>query len=237
MENLIRIEFDPQRGGPSDIDFLRPRFRLSEWPSEEVEIWTSDDGGQTWGKLSGTQYRASYYPSQSLLYVSLLFNISDVTQIAFFDVDGNCIGAGYSLAKYPLIPLGWVLDGPNLHQVPIGWSTGSMSSALAPVGFGIEGGEGWNTPVGFNVKDPNRTDVPVGFAIAAPVDSVIGVGCSIGTVFSRSVGVGGTILGLGEFPASLLSLGDKFLAALSGEAAQRKQKMVTLNGTTPEELD
>ncbi len=225
MENLIRIKFDPKRGGAQSIDFLRPCFRLENWPSEAVEIWTSTDSGVNWDKLSQSGYRTSYYGDEKFLYVSLLVDITGITHIAFFDIDGGAVGVG------------WEAENPWINLVNAGWSTGIVSGKNIGAGFTLLGPLPSNVPLVYRIRRPNEFLLPIGYEIAAPSDFLINAGCSIGTVFEIVVASGGTIMGLREFPSSLIALDDDAIEALVPEAAARKQKLITLNGTTPEDLD
>lgn len=225
MENLIRIKFNPKRGGAQSIDFLRPCFRLENRPTEEVEIWSSTDGGVNWDKLSQSGYRTSFYEGVKILYVSLLVDITGITQLAFFDIDGGVVG------------IGWEAESPWINLVNAGWSTGIVSGKNIGAGFALLGTLPSNVPLVYRIRRPNEFLLPLGYEIAVPSDFLINAGCSIGTVFEIFVASGGTIMGLREFPSSLLALDDDAIEALALEAAARKQKLVTLNGTTPEDLD
>jgi len=225
MENLIRIKLDPRRGGAEPIDFLRPCFVLSDWPFDAIEIWKSDDGGLAWEKLGEDQFAAGFNSAERKLYVSLLFDIASTTILAFFNPVGN------------LVPVGWDMEGPTASSAGVGWSAGADNPPVVPIGFTLEGEWGVNTPLGYMLKWPTVRNTPVGCAYAAPADTPCGLGCAIGTVDARSVGAGTTILGLGEFGLDFLVLDAPAISALAAEAAHRKQKVVTLTGTDPEELD
>jgi len=238
MENLVRIEFDPRRGGEIAIDFLRLCIRVANWPSEEVEIWSSDDGGDTWEKLESGSYRASYYPaSTGLLYVSLLEDITSGKMLAFFHPGGQPVGVGWTLTKHGQILVGCAVEGIKAVGIPSGWDVGSVARFCIPTGATVEGGLKKNTSVGFGIKCPSLTNVPGGCSIAAPVDGDVGAAFDIGTVAAAIVTLGGTILGLGEFSAGFLVLDSKTAGAMCAEYAWRKQKAVILSGTAPEELD
>ncbi len=237
MQNRIRIKLDPRRGGVLNIDFLRPCFTLSEWPSEEVEIWSSDDGGTSWAKLSSIDYRASHDPGDNVLHVSLLSDITGITQLAFFGIEGGTIGVGWTHECAGSIQIGWSVEGLTRRDTQVGWSLGTLDGRLAGSGYTIQGVLPRNVPISYKIKCPTVTTALIGFSISNPIDVHIGVGTSIGTVCALSVQAGETILGMREFPSSFFSLDEATIAALAGEAAHRKQKLVTLNGTTPEELD
>jgi hypothetical protein len=225
MENLIRIKLDPHRGGAESIDFLRPCFVLSDWPFDAIEIWRSNDGGLAWEKLDDDEFTACFNASELKLYVSLLFDITSTTVLAFFSPVGS------------LVPMGWDIEGPTAYPAGVGWTVGADNPPVVPVGFTLEGESGANTPLGYMLKWPTVRNTPVGCAYATPADTPCGLGCTIGTVYAQSVGLGTTIFGLGEFGLDFLVLDSPALSSLAAEAAHRKQKMVTLTGTDPEELD
>ena len=237
MENLIRIKFDPRRGQLDPIDFVRPCFRLSAWPNASVDIWYSDDDGESWEKVPESDYRSGYDAENLDLYVSLLFNITDITLIAFFSPEGSHVGIGYTISQSCQVGIGCQVEGQDLNRAPVGWSTGYGEAPVVPCGCSIYGALPKNIAVGYVIKWPTVRNAPLGASFANPADSPIGAGFDIGIVTSRSSGVGATILGLGEYPAEFLPLDPATIAAMSAQAAHRKQKTVTLNGTTPEELD
>ncbi len=237
MENLIRIKFDPRRGGANADDFLRPRILIYNWPAEEIDIWSSDDGGQSWDKLDDTDFRASFEPATGRLYVELLFDITDTLLLAFFNPGGNIVGAGYTLTTYGKVSLGWCVEGSACGPIPAGWCNGSLAVSVIPCGSAIQGAWPKNIPIGHKVKYPNMTKVPVGHTLASPKDADTGIGFNIGTVALFAVTPGVTILGLSEFAADFLVVDESTADALCTEYAWKKQKAVTLNGTTPEELD
>ncbi len=237
MENLIRIKLDSRRGGQDTIDFRRPCFRLGEWPSSSLRIAWSQNGGQSWQKLPEEDYTIGYDGDSRELYVSLKFDVTGVTLFAFFAPEGTNCPIGYSLAKWNRIGIGWDTEGVSVRPVPIGWVTGDLDGGMVGSGFTIEGVWSRNNPLGFTERYPTLDSTPLGASIAEPVDSPVGLGFDIGTVLARTIGAAGTVLGLAEYPLAVLVLDPTTKSALCAEAAHRKQKMVTLYGTTPEELD
>lgn len=237
MENLIRIKLDPKRGGVDPVDFIRPCFIVYDWPGDEVDVWFSDDNGSTWEKLESGNYRAGYDFELKRLYLTLLFDVDTVSQLAMFGSGGSYVGVGFSLTDYDLVPVGWDVEGIHGSVFPVGCQAGNVSGFEVGAGVTVEGEFPRGIPAGFFVKCPDVRNFAVGFAMAAPVDSIVPAGFNIGTVFSESQGIGMTIMGLSEYGLSFMSLDESTVDGLSGEAVHRKQKVVTLNGTDPEELD
>ncbi len=237
MENLVRIKLDPHRGAANTDDFLRARFRLASWPSELVEIWTSDDDGLNWQKLTDPDILSCFDAPLNVLYVELLFDIEDPLLLAFFSPSGEIIGVGYELTRYDRVYVGWIIEGVDPKPIPIGWQTGSEHKSLIGAGYPIRGGSLINHPVGHLIKCPATSNAPANFYIANPHDGRIKIGFGLGTGESRYACVGASIMGLTETAVDLLLLDDAALDALCTEVAVHKQKQVTLNGTTPEELD
>jgi len=237
MENLIRVMMNPRRGGLYSYDFVRPSFCLSNWPSDQVEIWTSEDDGVNWDKVSEDDYRASYDPKSGRFYVTLLFDIKIATQLGFFSVEGNVVGIGYELTKYDTVGLGWAIEGCVASKVGAGWTIGDGSDENAAVGFSVYGDACVNLALGFRLKNPEVRNVGIGGWLAVPVDADACVGFSIGGNVVGCVPVGATIMGLWEIGGDMIPYDGDALNCLCGEAAWRKQKTVELNGTTPKELD
>jgi len=237
MENLVRIKLDPHRGGANSHYFLRPRFRISDWPSEPVEIWTSDDDGVNWDKLDAEDFINCFDGPMKILYVELLFDISDTMLLAFFNPDGMTVGAGFEITRYDRIGLGWIAEGVDPKPVPLGWQSGSRDLSNIYAGHYVYGGSLFNHPIGHIIKCPAIFNTPINFNIANPHDGRIQVGFGLGTGMSEFAGVGVTLMGLSETGVDLLVIDDAALDAMSTEIAVRRQKQVTLNGTTPEELD
>ena len=237
MENLVRIKLNPRRGGLEEIDFKRPCFRLSNWPNASVEIWSSDDDGMSWEKISESDYRFAYDGDNRNLYISFLFDVTVTTIFAFFSPAGNHAGIGFSLTRYGKCPIGWQTEAPYPANTNMGWSTGSAEMPVIPIGCSIYGGNLRNIPIGFNIKWPTVANTPVGASFAEPADSPVGTGFSTGQMTKRSVGVGVTILGCWEYPFDFIPIDGPSFSSLCAEASHRKQKNVRLYGTTPEELD
>jgi len=233
MNNLIRIKLDPKRGGVSGINFIRPCFILFDWPGDEVELWFSDDDGTSWDKLTDGDYRAGYDFESKKLYLTLLFDVSTISQLALYGSGGAHVGVGYELASFDVLPVGWTVEGILTPLMPIGCSIGNELGHAVGAGAMIDGADRTNFPAGFFVKRPNERNFAIGHVIAAPVDVVFPAGFDIGTIFSKSQGIGATIMGLGEYGLSFMSLDESTISAMSSEAVNRKQKSITFNGTDP----
>ncbi|MCX6646207.1 MAG: hypothetical protein NTY09_07610 [bacterium] len=237
MNNLIRIKLDPRRGGVSGINFIRPCFVVLDWPGDEVDVWYSDDNGTSWDKLAGDDYRAGYDFESKRLYLTLLFDIGTISQIALYGSGGARVGIGYELASFDVMPVGWSVEGILVPVLPIGCSIGNQHGHAVGAGVTVDGANRKNYQTGFFVKRPNERNFAVGHVIAAPVDAIVPAGFGIGTIFSKSQGVGATIMGLSEYGLSFMSLDENAINAMSSEAVNQKQKLITFNGTDPEELD
>ena len=236
MQNLLRIKLDPQRGGASAIDFLRPCFKIDNWPSGEVEIWSSLNG-LDWTKVEETGYLADYDSASRVLRVSLLIDLTEDTYLAAFDIDAAPVGTGYVLEKHDVVQTGWAEEAEDNRMTCVGWCSGSELVSDVSCGCAIYGQRGDNVEAGFDVKYPMMSNIGLGLDVAAAVDGLVRVGFATGLLTAKSCGAGSAILGLCETPAALICLDTHALAAMAGEAAVRKQKVVTLTGTSPEELD
>lgn len=237
MENLIKIKLDPRRGGLAPIDFIRPCFIIYDWPGDDVDVWFSDDDGASWAKLAEDVYRVGYDQKTQRLYLSLLFDVDTISQLALFLPGGENIGVGFNITRYDLVQIAWTVEGVLGPVFPIGFPVGSELGASVGIGATIEGEFPRGVPVGFFVKYPNMRHFAVGHTVAAPVDMNIPAGFDTGTEFAASQGVGAWIMGLSEYGLVFMTLDEDTIDALSGEAVHQKQKTITLNGTDPEELD
>jgi len=237
MENLIRIKLDPKRGGVTDIDFKRPCFRIYNWEHSDVEIWFSDDNGVNWDKLDSDDFRFSYDFALKYLYVTLEFDIDTISQLAFFSPESKSIPVGHVLTRYDKIPVGWTLEGASILNIPSGASFGTTETYRVGGGFSILGDHAVNIPAGHTLKNATVGNTPVGHTCAAPHDRGVQVGYLLGRLETESNTVGVWILGMSEYPVEFIPLDDDTIDNLSAEAAWHKQKSVTLNGTTPEDLD
>lgn len=237
MENLIRIKLDPRRGGLHWIPFRKPSFRISNWRSSEVEIWKSENGGILWSKLDESTFVSSWDSSYQRLYLTLLFDISTVTHLAFFDINGSVVSVGFMLEKSPIVPVGWAIESWSVNQIPVGWSLGSSSHRAVPCGHTLFGPYPVNANSGFAVKSSILSNNPAGFILAAPNDNMARAGYHIGTNSTSFISCGACILGLFELPVNIRRVGDSDLDALSSEFALPKQKLIALMDDDPAELD
>jgi hypothetical protein len=237
MDNLIRIKLDPKRGVGVHYDFIRPCFIVHDWPGDEVDAWFSDDNGSTWDKLDSAEFKSGYDFGLKRLYISLLFDVNTISQLALFGSGGTSVGVGFTLTDYDLIPVGWNSEGAHGLVINVGCSVGNDIASETGSGVTIQGNHGKDFPVGYFVKRPYEKNFPTGFKIAAPNDTIVPAGFNLGTVLTESQGTGVTIMGLSEFGMSFFSLDQKTVNALSGEAVHNRQKTITLNGTTSEDLD
>ena len=237
MQSTIHIRMDPRRGGTSPISFRRCRFRLYSWASDEIELWISPDEGITWQKVDNALFRACWDSSLRDMRVSLLFDIIGRTHLAFVDVDGDVIGIGFAVGRYPTMPLGWQVEGADSVNTPVGWLAGRCIQSNVHAGFAVFGKRELNLPVGYIVKDPILKNLEAGWNIALPKDGIVRVGWSLGTVHSSFIELGATLMGLSEFCINFISFSDKDFASMPNEVAVRKEKLVTLTGFTPEVLD
>jgi hypothetical protein len=237
MENLIRIKLDPKRGLLSPINFIRPCFVIYDWPGDEADVWFSDNNGLTWGKLGTDDFRAGYDFEMKRLYLSLLFDIDTISQVAIFGSGGTMVGAGYTIREYRSVQVGWNIEGIKGSPIPVGCSEGNELGFEVGVGATIDGALTGNIPAGYFVKCPFVRNFMVGYMVAGPIDTWIAVGFDTGTVFAVSQGVGATIMGLSEYGLDFMLLDEATIGAMSGEAVHRKQKIINLNETIPEELD
>jgi len=237
MENLIRIKLDPHRGALASIDFKRPCFRIYNWKNSEVEIWYSDDNGLTWDKLGTDDFRQSYNFIHKQLYVTLEFDITTVSQLAFFAIESKSVGVGWFATRYDKIGIGYSVEGIETTNIPAGIDIGSEK--LVPVGAGcsIEGVRALNLSGGYTLKSAFKSNTFIGYTSADPEDRSIPVGFHIGYLETELDVIGASILGMSEYPVDLIILDDATISGLSAAAGWHKQKNVTLNGTTPEELD
>ena len=237
MENLIRIKLDPRRGGSTFIDFKRPCFRIYNWKNSEVEIWYSDDNGLTWDKLGADDFRQSYDFGHKYLYISLEFDITTVSQLAFFAIESKSVGVGWFMTLYDKIPIGYSVEGIEKTNIPAGINIGSEILAPVGAGYSIEGVRALNLPGGYTLKSAFKSNAFIGYTSADPEDRMIPVGFNVGYLETELDVIGVSILGMSEYPVDLIILDDATISGLPGEAGWHKQKNVTLNGTTPEELD
>jgi len=237
MENLIRIKLDPRRGGLASIDFKRPCFRIYNWKYSEVEIWYSDDNGLTWDKLGADDFRQSYYFERKQLYIALEFDITTISQLAFFAIDTKSVGVGWFATRYDKIGIGYSVEGIGTTNIPAGINIGSEKIAPVGAGYSIEGIRALNLSSGYTLKSAFKSNTFIGYTSADPEDRSISVGFHIGYLETELNVIGAAILGMSEYPVDLIILDDATISGLPGEAGWHKQKNVTLNGTTPEELD
>ena len=227
---------DPQRGGNDPIDFIRPLFRIYNWHSSEVEIWTSPNG-ISWSKLNASQFAASYDVDFRILFVSLLFDLPDLTWLAFFDINGPVIPVGYTLEKYPVLPVGWTTEWETFWRCNAGWTNGQAGLSRAPAGMTIRGCFPRNVTIGWTLKSVIPDEIPVGFDLAGAGDNCVRIGFFIGTILSRQVNGGVTVMGASRFPSGFVCLDQEAFSSLGARAAIHKQRICTLSGTDPEVLD
>jgi len=233
MQNLLRIMLNPRRGGSTSFDFLRPCFTIANWPGSEVDVWKSLNG-LDWTKLGDADFVSSFEPSTRVLRLILLFDITQTTYLAFFDIDGERAGMGWTLEKNPVVPVGWNTEHDTGTNMGMGWSTGSVEPIDMCAGFDIQGALKGNIPCGWTIKNPVMSNLPLGYQVAAAQDGLLRIGFNVGTVHFRSISAGAAIMGLAEFPIGLAYFDTE---GLSAEAAVRKQVTITLSGTTPQELE
>jgi len=237
MENLARIKFDTNRGGSTGHDFVRTCICLGNWPSDDVEIWSSDDNGQSWDKLDSTDYLFSYDGPSSKLYVSFLTDFTSDVILAFFCIGGQTVGAGFTLLKHQVFQTGWMTEGHSDSVVQTEWNTGAETVNSAWAGYTELGDMASETGTGYTIKSPRIVLTQAGFSTAAPSDKPGGMGYTIGTVGSTQSQAGYTVMGLNEFPVDVLPIDESTKELLTAEYGVGRQKIVTLNGTTPEVLD
>jgi hypothetical protein len=236
MQNYLRIKLDPQRGGSSAFDFLQPLFAIRNWPSPDIDIWTSPDN-ISWTRLQDTDFAACYDPTLKILYLSFLADLTSDIWIAFFNIGGVHSGIAYTLEKFDLLQIGWLVEASDISITPIAWTTGSPLSSDASVGCSIYGHRADNIPLGFDSKYPVMVNFLIGNNIAAATDLLVRAGYSSGLLTTNSCAIAATILGLSELPLDLIAIDPATLASMSAEVSILKQKDIILTGTSPEELD
>jgi hypothetical protein len=224
---------NPRRGGSTSIDFLRPCFTIANWRGSEVDVWKSLNG-LDWTKLEDTDFVSSFEPFTQTLRLALLFDLTQTTYLAFFDIDGRRTGIGWTLEKNPVVPVGWDTEDETGTIMAMGWSNGSVEPMDMCAGYDIQGALNGNIPCGWTVKEPVMSNLPLGYQVAAAQDGLLRIGFQIGEVHFRSISAGAAIMGLAEFPIGLAYFDTD---ELSAEAAVRKQVTITLSGTTPQELE
>jgi len=154
----------------------------------------------------------------------------------FADI-ANSVGVGYSWPYRYNLAVGWLVENVVIDAVSIGWQTGEISGKSVPAGYTVQGAKILNVPLGWKLKAPTVRVFPTGYSTASPSDSRIGIGYSAGTVDSGNVCAGFVLLGLCELGIRFVCLDPDSIAGFASVAAISKQKNVTLNGTSPEELD
>ena len=223
MSVLLKIKFDPQRGGANSYDFVTPAFKISTWTTPVFSVLESSDD-ITYSPLNeGTDWLADMWWERGELHLHIL---KDYDQVVYF-ILGD--------AQIQNIPVAFNTESQHTRMVAAGWNTGEMQGQNIPAACNILGEKPHNIPAGFYEKFPNKRNIPLAYGVSGSVSRLITVSFNIGTQHSRVITAGAWLMGVAPMPSEALILpGDADPAA---SRVRGRTKEIILTGTEWEDLD
>jgi hypothetical protein len=223
MSIVLKIKFDPQRGGAQSYDFISPALFVTGWTYPLFSVLESANDINYTPLEEGYEWRADIDWENNELRLHILKDFDQIVYLALMP------------ANKRNIPISFNIESTSGQLITTGWNTGALDSQLITGAYDIEGKRGKNIPAGFYEKFPDKRNVPVSYGISAAGTILITVAFNIGTRHCTNITAGAWLMGVARIPSEAL-----ILSADADPAASRvrgRTKEITLTGTQWEDLD
>ncbi len=237
MAILLKIKFDPKRGGAQSYDFISPALRVDDWTDASFSVLESTDDITYTPLEEGADWRADIDWPNARLRLHILKDYSSTIYLALASASARNIAAAYNIQgpRRWNIPSAYHIEGSIGCLIPVSWNTGAPKVRNIPAAYNIQGGKGLLIPVGFNLKDARKRNIPIAYGISGAVKRHISVAFHIGGAKSRLIATGAWIMGVARLPSGAVVLpagNDPGASRVKGRTAE-----ITLSGTEWEDLD
>lgn len=237
MAIILKIKFDPKRGGAQSYDFISLALRVDDWTDASFSVLESTDDITYTPLEEGADWRADIDWPNAQLRLHILKDYSSTIYLALASASTQNIAAAYDIQgpRRWNIPSAYHIEGSIGCPIPISWNTGAPKVRNIPAAYSIQGDKELLIPVGFNLKDARMRNIPIAYGISGAVRRHIGVAFHIGTTDSRLIAAGAWIMGVARLPSGAVVLpagNDPGASRVKGRTAE-----ITLSGTEWEDLD
>ena len=237
MSILLKIKFDPRRGGLTPYDFFSLALRVDNWSVPLLSVLESTDDHVYTPLQEDVEWRADFDYDSSRIRVHLLKNYSTIIYIILASADARNIPAACSIegALNLNIPASFNAESPRRINIPVAWNTGAALKRNIPAAYHIEAARQLNIPAAYNQKNIRSRNIPAACGISGAIGILIPVSFRIGSLDSRNIPAAAWIMGVAIMPADAV-----ILPQHAGPAASRVKgctTKLTMTGTEWEELD
>jgi hypothetical protein len=237
MATILKIKFDPKRGGAQSYDFISPAMRVDDWSDATFSVLESTDNITYTTLEENTDWRADIDWPNGQLRLHILKDYSSTIYLALASASSRNIGVGFNIQgpRKLNIPSACNIEGFVGCFIPVSWSTGAPKVRNIPSAYSIQGHKTLLIPAGFNLKDVRKSNVSVAYGISGAVKQHIGVAFHIGNTDSRLIAAGTWIMGCARLPSETVILPsgtDPGASRIKG-----RTKELTLTGSEWEDLD
>jgi hypothetical protein len=237
MAIILKIKFDPKRGGATAHDFITPALRVDDWTDAAFSVMESTDDITYSALEEGTDWRADIDWPNNRLRLHILKDYSSIIYLALATASARNIAAAYNIQgpRARNIPSAHHIEGSIGRFIPVSWNTGAPKTRNISAAYGIQGNKGLLIPAGYNLKDVRKMNIPIAYGISGAVKRLINVTFEIGTTDSRLITTGVWIMGVARLPGEAIIIppgNDPGASRVKGRTAE-----ITLTGTEWEDLD
>jgi len=237
MAIILKIKFDPKRGGAESCDFISPAMRIDDWTDATFSVLESTDNITYTALEKNTDWRADIDWPNRQLRLHILKDYSSTIYLALASASSRGIGVGFSIQgpRKLNVPSGCNIEGFVGCFIPVSWSTGAPKVRNIPSAYSIQGFGSLLIPVGFNLKDVRKSSVGVAYGISGAVKQHIALAFHIGNTDSRLIAAGAWIMGCARLPSETVILPsgtDPGASRIKGRTRE-----LTLTGSEWEDLD
>ncbi len=237
MPIILKIKFDPRRGGLTPYDFFSPALRVDNWSPPLLSVLESTDNHVYTPLQEDVEWRADFDYDTSRLCVHLLKNYTTIIYIILASADARNIPAGCSIEGALDLNIHASFNAEALRRtnIPVSWNTGAALKRNIPAAYHIESVRQLNIPAAYNQKNIRSRNIPAACGISGAITELIPVSFNLGSLDSRIIPATAWIMGVAIMPADAV-----ILPLHAGPAASRVRAHtaeLTLNTDEWEELD
>ncbi len=223
MSIVLKIKFNPLRGGASSYDFISPALRIDNWNLPVFSVLESSDDIAYSPLEQGVDWNADIDWSNNRLRLHILKDYDSIVYLALAGATTRNIPAAFDTESF------------KQKTIPASWNTGGFHTRLISSAYTIDGGIGKNIPCAFYEKFPNRANFTVAYGISGALKQLVNISFDIGQRHSINIPAAVWIMGVARLPSESLILPDDSDPAASRVRGRTKE--LTLDGTEWEELD
>jgi hypothetical protein len=237
MAIILKIKFDPLRGGGTAYDFITPALRVDNWSDPVFSLLESTDDHIYTPLNEGSEWRADIDWNNSRLRVHILKDYSSIIYLMLASASARNITAACSIEGElnKNIPAAYIIEAPLRRLIPVSWNTGAPLRRNIPTAYHIESPRGLNIPVAYNQKNIRARNIPTAYGVSGAVGKLINVSFHIGSLNSQIISAAVWIMGIAHLPASTVILPDATDPAASRVKGRTKE--LILSGSEWEDLD